>query len=67
MGNTVGGANVLIAVDGVDGLTLGDNTLNEPAGTPGCGGAIAKYTVAHFGTSTLPAGAVTRVYDSCIP
>lgn len=67
IGNHVSGALVDLQVDGVSGVTVSGNVLSSPSGTPKCGGAAALYTTAHAASSTLDPGAITRVYDSCIP
>jgi len=66
-GNTVSGAVVDIQVDGVSGMTVTGNMPSDPAGTPGCGGSTALYTVAHDTNSTVDPGFTARIYDGCIP
>jgi hypothetical protein len=65
--NSVSGAVVDLAVDGVSGMTVSGNTLSSPSGTPGCNGSTQLYTTAHYSNSTLDPGAAQIIYDGCIP
>jgi PKD repeat protein len=67
--NIVKGAIVNLQVDGISGVTIKNNRMEQPQGEPSCGGKPANYTVStkHTSLSALQDGWIDRDYDNCIP
>jgi hypothetical protein len=67
--NTVNGAVVNLAIDGVRNVTVSGNLLSGPQGNPRCGGARTDYAIdpAETLTSSIDGGWVARDYNSCLP
>jgi len=67
--NIVKGAIVNLQVDGISGVTIKNNKMEQPQGEPSCGGKPANYIVStkHTSLSALQDGWIDRDYDNCIP
>jgi hypothetical protein len=67
--NTVTGGEFNVEVDGVTGITVRDNQIGAPGGTPRCNGPATPYVAysPHVRSSTLQPGWVERQFDGCIP
>jgi hypothetical protein len=67
--NNVSGSNFNIEIDGVDGITVLDNTIGATGGSPRCKGPPIAYAVhpPHVLNSTVQPGYTEREFDGCIP
>jgi hypothetical protein len=63
--NSVSGAMINLAVDGILAGTITNNSLSNPQGSRGFNGCtvVANYTAGHFGSASLDGGFTPLVFD----